>query len=203
MIDFKKEIQKDTNRLKNVRAPFQHLSTKELKDISNTNSLPYTVCLLNMTGDLNIGTCIRNAVIFGARRVIILGRRKYDRRSTVGAENYINIRQEFALNKEYDIDTNVFWEIMSEYELTPIPIEQNGFRLSTINWRLKLEKANPCLIFGNEGRGISEKLLREIDERERNSFTVTIDQIGILRSLNVSSASAIIMHDLVTKMEWK
>ena len=62
----------------NVHDSYKDLSVEDLKLVSNVSRLPYSVCLMNLEYDLNIGNCIRSAHIFGAERVFIFGRRRYD-----------------------------------------------------------------------------------------------------------------------------
>tara|TARA_Y100000034_G_scaffold34222_1_gene41940 strand:- start:13997 stop:14596 length:600 start_codon:yes stop_codon:yes gene_type:complete len=195
MINYKEEIEKDQDLLKNVRTDLQHWPLSVLQEMARDKRKNYSVCLLNLTGNLNIGTCIRTASIFNARRVITIGRKKYDKRSTVGAENYIEVISRFGLTKDYEIDTQIFWDTMTEFNMTPVFIEQGGIPLDTFIWK-STYLFHYCLVFGNEGRGIPDKLIEEAETNSPHSFVLSIDQPGILRSLNVSSAAAIVMHDI-------
>ncbi|MFZ9885150.1 MAG: hypothetical protein ACO3ON_06810 [Ilumatobacteraceae bacterium] len=75
----------------NVLSDLQHLSVDELRELAKSKQLPYAVALANITGDLNTGVMIRTACVLGAERVFLFGKKKYDRRSTVGAHNYIEL----------------------------------------------------------------------------------------------------------------
>ena len=75
----------------NVADEFKNMNLEEIRAIQKIESLPFAVGALNLTGGLNLGSIIRSAVIFGAEKFYIIGKRRYDRRSTVGAQNYIDI----------------------------------------------------------------------------------------------------------------
>ena len=70
---------------------FKNMTLDQIQAIQKRESLPFAVAALNLTGGLNLGSIIRSAVIFGAEKFFIVGKRRYDRRSTVGAQNYIDI----------------------------------------------------------------------------------------------------------------
>lgn len=166
----------------NVLSEYQHLPVDDLREIAASRHLPYAVALANITGDLNTGVIIRTACVLGAERVFIFGKRKYDRRSTVGAHNYIELNY-------FEEDTEVFdWasaiQTIRVNGYTPILIEQGGLPLydfTPSHYTLPI-----CLIFGSEDTGIPANICR-------TELCYTIPQPGILRSLNVSTAAGIAM----------
>lgn len=168
----------------NVLTDLQHLSVDELREIAKGRQLPYAVALANITGDLNTGVIIRTACVLGAERVFIFGKKKYDRRSTVGAHNYIEIA-----HFESSAETEPFvWsdalQIIRVNGYTPILIEQGGAPLYDFD---PAQVATPaCLVFGAEEHGIPDDVCRHEE-------CYTIPQPGILRSLNVSTAAGIAM----------
>lgn len=155
----------------------------ELKSLVDNDRLPFAVCVLNVTGDLNVGMMMRTASILGANHFIILGRRRYDKRSTVGAQNYVKLSRIDALNDDLSIDRAVFEDTMSRWDYTPVFVETSGTSLYAMDWR---SIKNPCLIFGNEGMGIPQDIIG-------NNLCVSIPQRGVLRSLNVAVAAGIVM----------
>lgn len=195
-------IQEARNNHFNVQDSYRHLNEEELRAICDQDRLPISVCLLNVTGDLNVGVSIRTALNLGARRVFVIGNKKYDKRSTVGAHNYIDIIKVKATGKFDDtIDSGIFHETMTTYNMYPVAVEQGGVDIRTFfetaNFSLALEKAGPdrelCFVFGNEGMGIPIDILNDIKE------VVSIPQLGVLRSYNVSTAVAIAMWELGRK----
>lgn len=168
----------------NVADDFRHLSLPDLRILSATRALPYAVAMANVTGDLNMGVIVRSACILGAERVYMFGRRKYDRRSTVGAHHYIPI-----VHVEMDWEDGIDWDAMLRAlrvdGYTPVLIEQGGEPLYT--WNVALTPGRVCLVMGPERDGIPEDVV--VNER-----CYSIPQPGILRSLNVSTAASIAMY---------
>lgn len=166
----------------NVMTELQHLSVEELRAVAKTRQLPYAVALANLTGDLNTGVIIRTACVLGAERVFVFGKRKYDRRSTVGAHNYIELAH-------FETDTDVFpWDellqVVRVHGYTPVLIEQGGAPLYEFD--PTLTPTPVCLIVGSEETGIPVDICRQ-------ELCYTIPQPGIVRSLNVSTAASIAM----------
>src|SRR5205085_7526881 len=91
---------------------------------------PAAVCCLNLKGDNNLGMIIRTASNFGMSKVIILGRRNYDRRTTVGMHNYIAIDRISATNGSHseNLDLDAILDMMKRWSrhYTLIFIEQGG-----------------------------------------------------------------------------
>ncbi len=207
-INFKDEIEKDMRESGfNVHKRYDHLSVPELQYVCNKDRNPFAVCALSVTGDLNIGSMIRTASLYGAAKFYIFGRLKYDRRGVVGATNYIEVEAIDGLVKEDNgeligFDSSLFWATMITSPYTPVFVEQGGDVLGKFNWNSYLDpnKIKPCLVFGNENRGIPDNILNH--GPFSRSFIVSIPQCGVIRSHNVSVASGIVMHDLCMNMGW-
>lgn len=159
--------------------------------IDNQPKYPYGIASINIDGELNIGMMIRTAVIFAASDFIIVGKKKYDKRSTVGGHNYINI----VKTEQQD-----FLTTLTRMDMFPVLIETSGDKLlnretfSQLFYRQSpdLKIINPCFVFGSESEGIPPSLLSSYPED-----TYRIDMPGVLRSLNVSSCCAIVAHNYV------
>ena len=189
----------------NVHDELKGMTLQELRDIQKRDSLPYAVCVLSLTGDLNVGMIARTACIHGASQFIIFGRRKYDKRSTVGAQNYMDVERVDGFEDGTNtLSVDKFLDAMKENNLYPIAIEQDGHPMEMLNagdWieligNEALDPPYPCLVFGNENEGIPEEILNEC------VTTLSLRQRGVLRSLNVSAAAAIVMHEFSTEV-WK
>lgn len=185
----------------NVHDHLKDLSINELRSLCDADRLPFGACVLNVTGELNVGTIVRNALLTGAQKVGIIGRRKYDKRGTVGSYNYINVeRIEGLMDDDISIDPDVFWNWIDENRYFPIFVEQGGDMINDISWKDLIYNESPllpCLVFGNENRGIPDNILN--DPRGK---IVSIEQRGVIRSYNVGSASAIVMYSMVSDMGW-
>ncbi len=186
----------------NVHDHLKGKSVEELRELCDKDRLPFAVCILNVTGELNTGTIIRNALLTGAEKVALIGRRKYDKRGAVGSQNYIEIERIDALKEDgLTIDEEVFWDWLREGQgYKPFFVEQGGTPLSDIdwyNWVMSIQPLRPCLVFGNENRGIQDDILND-----RRGRIVSIPQKGVIRSYNVASASGIVMYSMAAGMKW-
>lgn len=192
--NFRQEVAKDKENLRNVRAELQSCKTETLVRLQEKQTVPFAVALLNVTGDLNVGVIIRSACIFGAKEVLIFGRNFYDKRSTVGAENYIRVTNFGGLNSDLTISPELVFNALEQRGYTPVIVEQHENAWSMANssnlFRVLHDK-KPCLIFGNEGRGIPDAFLNNLH------IKMYIPQRGVLRSLNVSAAASISMWEMV------
>ena len=174
----------------NVADEFKPYDLDEIREIAVSRQLPYAVALANITGDLNTGVIIRSACVLGAERVFIFGRKKYDRRSTVGAHHYIDISHFESADTEDIFDWSVALHTIRVNGYTPVLIEQGGKSLTT--FRLADIPAPICLVFGAEDVGIPSNICA-------HELCFSIPQPGVLRSLNVSSAASIAMWQVVSE----
>ena len=172
-----------------------------LRELCDKDRHPFAVCILNVTGELNVGTIVRSALLTGARQVVIIGRRKYDKRGAVGSQNYIEVERIEGLRDDgLTIDPDVFWGWMAKNGYKPVFVEQGGTPLNTIdwyNWVMSMQPLLPCIVLGNENRGIQDDILYA-----RNSRIASIPQRGVIRSYNVASSAAIVMYDMIRGMRW-
>jgi len=176
----------------NVHTPFQDMTKEKTKSISNKLCLPYALCLLNFTGDSNIGMSVRTAAVMGASDIYIIGKKKYDKRSAVGAYHYIKIHREGWLT-----DPVRFFEAEG---YVPIIIEQGGQPLEDFDFKPYFKpESKPVLIMGSEGEGVDKIWLAKL--KKAGAKTITISQCGIIRSLNVSVASSMVMYELCKQMK--
>jgi tRNA G18 (ribose-2'-O)-methylase SpoU len=184
----------------NVRDEFKNMTVSELRMRYNASAYDYTVCALNVEGDLNVGMMIRTASLMGAREFIVFGRRRIDNRSMVGADNYIPLTKIDGLCSDGTLDISKFHAEMKHRNLRPIFVEHGGTPLQDMDWTVNespLFGSELCLVFGNESTGIPAELLTD------SRTVVSIPQTGILRSLNVAAAASMVMWDYVSKMHLK
>lgn len=190
----------------NVHDHLKGLTVDELKAVSSNDRLPWHTLCLNVTGDLNVGTMIRTSHCLGAESVIIFGRQKIDNRSLVGSANYIKVERARALDGQMELDPEIFVDFLSSRSLTPIFVESGGLPLPSVDWNLRLTEmgrrgSKPCLVMGNETGGIPGSIM-DLGRLFPNSFTVSIPQKGVIRSMNVAVAHAIVASSLCMSMGW-
>ena len=102
---------------RNVVDRYKNWSTESIKRDLQRTANPFAVCMEHWQGDFNISTLIRNANAFNAEKVFYLGKKRYDRRGTVGTHHYVDlvfldggISQLVKLKNQYTIvaiDNNV------------------------------------------------------------------------------------------------
>jgi len=165
----------------NVQNKYKEWAVDLIREDVQKKTLPYAVCMINLEHDFNIGTLIRNANAFGAEEVFYLSdRKKWDRRGAVGTQNYTQVT--------YLRDLNELYELEKKYDFICIEQTNTSIQLKDFEW-----PENPLIIFGSESQGISETILSHCDA------CIEIPMMGSVRSLNVGTASGIVLHDYMIK----
>lgn len=188
MINYKELIKQKTNTW-NIREDLKSLEFEQVQALQP--KLPFAVCCANILGDLNVGNIVRSSVIFGASEVFIVGRMKLDKRSFVGAENYIKINRFDYMISETEIDWDKAITEVINAGWFPVFVEDDS---SAWDYKDVPVDLKPCFIFGNEGFGIPKKIIEDWALKMMTPC-VSITQIGVMRSLNVSAAAAIVINN--------
>ena len=166
----------------NVIDDYKSWALEDIRSEVLRTSFPYAVMMQHIQGDYNISTLVRNANAFGARKVFYYGKRKWDRRGSVGTHHYTDL--EFIS----DIDTIV--KLKRDYHI--VGVENNVKGCKPID---EFQAApNTLFIFGEEGAGIQQEVIDLCDE------LIYIPQFGSVRSLNVGTCSGIVMNDYIAKI---
>jgi tRNA G18 (ribose-2'-O)-methylase SpoU len=137
----------------------------------------FAVAIENWRHDLNIGTVVRTANAFLAREVIIVGRRRWNRRGAMVTDRYQHVRHVESISALSDYASSAGYELVAIDNLPgSVPIETNPLPHRTI------------LLFGQEGTGLTD------EARSAASRTYSIAQYGSTRSINAGVAAGIAMH---------
>ena len=145
------------------------------------NVLDHAICMVNFEYDFNLGTLVRNANAFGAREVFyVQDRKKWDRRSSVGVQNYTDV---IHLKTLYDL-----FDLRDKYTFVAVENGIGAKRLGKFKW-----PKNSLIIMGSENQGIPQDVLNFCQ------YKVEIPMMGSVRSLNVGTASGIVLNDYVSK----
>lgn len=152
----------------------------DLERKKNLRTNNFSVLCCNWQNDFNIAGVIRNANAFLASRVYVYGRRKYDKRGTVGTHNYMKFS---FVKKLEDIKS-----LLDKY--VPIGIDNvpGAIPINDYKW-----PKNTLMCFGQESIGLEPEILNLCKD------VVYIRQYGSVRSLNASCASSIAMYDWCRK----
>lgn len=169
---------------KNVIDYYKEWETDQIKADLDTRRLPYIIAFENLSGDFNKATGIRNANAFMAKECWIIGDRKWDKRGAVGTQHYNHLKHSPSLDDLYLNNSDI--RQMRWVAIDNVP---GAIPLNQYEWR-----KDSFIMFGEEQRGISPFALGMADD------IVSIPQLGSVRSLNVGTASGIIMYDYVTKL---
>lgn len=151
-------------------------------DLDTKRNNFYVVCS-NIGYDFNIASVIRSANAFLAKEIMIVGRRKYDRRGTVGTHIYSNIK---FTNDELELKN-----YLQDKHVVAIEITDSAQSLEGYQWP---QDRPVAMIFGQEQIGVDHKILSLAND------IIYIKQYGSVRSLNVGCAAAITMYDYCLKV---
>ena len=132
---------------RNVVDKYKSMTDEQIRqDLSKTKN-PIAVCMEHWKGDFNISTLIRNANAFNVEKIFYLGKKRFDRRGTVGTHHYVDL-------KFLDGGIPELVELKKRY--TFIAIDNNisdTHKLREFDWNT-LEKP-PLVFFGEEGLGLT------------------------------------------------
>lgn len=164
---------------RNVADVYKYWTEDAIKADLRTKHNNFSALVTNQHHDFNIGTVIRNCNAFCGKEVIILGRKKYDKRGAVGAYLYTTMKHvKFVDDLDFKDGTVVGIDNIDG----AVPIE-------TFQW----PEGHVIMAFGQEQTGLTPDVLAVC------KHVVYIKQYGSVRSLNVGCASAIAMYDFCQK----
>jgi tRNA G18 (ribose-2'-O)-methylase SpoU len=162
---------------RNVVDRYRYWTLEAIVADLDTRRHDFAVAIENWHHDLNIGTVVRTANAFLAREVIIVGRRRWNRRGAMVTDRYQHVRHvpqpeslaEYAAAAGYSI----------------IGIDNLPGSQPLENYALP---RNALLLFGQESTGLSDAA------RAVSTVTCSIAQFGSTRSINAGVAAGIAMH---------
>ena len=169
---------------RNVRDKFKQQSIVEIKEQLPTSDLH--IVFMNVAGDFNKSTGVRNAAFFNAASVTMVGKRRWDKRGAVGAWNYIPV------NHMSLADFPAWFNFMQNHQFYyMIAIENN--RPDTVSIHDFPFPRKSVVLFGEEGAGLPDNII------DMCNVTVEIPGKGVMRSLNVGTASGIVMYEYMVQ----
>ena len=168
----------------NVADRFKSMEVEDIKKELRETANPFAICMEHLIGDFNFGTVVRNANAFNAREVFYLGDKKWDKRAAVGTFNYTDVTWLPTVED--------FVKLRDQYVIIGVDNVPGSVPVSSYSF-----SENTLLVLGEEGVGLTpamQSMCRNI---------VHIEQYGSVRSLNVGTASGIIMHEFMRQMKNK
>jgi tRNA G18 (ribose-2'-O)-methylase SpoU len=165
----------------NVIDSLKEYAIPDIAEYCISNSIPASVAMINISGDFNLSTLVRNANFFGFSSVHYIGKKKWDKRGSVGTHHYTPMY--------HHKDEQSF--ISQCPGRTVIAIENNvpEYSHKTVNLfdYQYYNTTQPIFLFGEENKGLSDFILDKCD------IILTIPNYGSVRSLNVGTTSGIVM----------
>jgi tRNA G18 (ribose-2'-O)-methylase SpoU len=153
----------------------------------------YSIVCCNIGNDFNIATVIRNANAFLAKEVVIYGNKKYDRRGTVGTHHYTNFKHVKSVDNLFDYFVELRHNLRSSAkqggprDLRIVSVDNVDEAVNITEYEFDVN-THYVFVFGQEQIGIPQDVLDMADD------IVYIPQYGSVRSINVGTASGIIMN---------
>jgi tRNA(Leu) C34 or U34 (ribose-2'-O)-methylase TrmL len=162
---------------RNVVDRYRYWTVEAIVADLDTHRHEFAVAIENWRHDMNIGTVVRSANAFLAREVVIVGRRRWNRRGAMVTDRYQHIR--------HVADVAELSGYAGEAGYTVVAIDN-------LPGAVPLETAvlprRALLLFGQEGTGLTEAA------RAASSMVCSIAQYGSTRSINAGVAAGIAMH---------
>jgi len=137
----------------------------------------------NLSGDFNKATGVRNHNAFLGREIWFVGDKKWDKRGAVGTHHYEHIRH----FPDWGAVAHFFADPPGDYVgYDWLGVDNIASAKSIYDYPLI---PRTLFIFGEEQRGLSEEAKSYCDD------LIYIPQFGSVRSLNVGTASGIVMYE--------
>jgi tRNA G18 (ribose-2'-O)-methylase SpoU len=162
----------------NVQNKYAEWSVDLIKEDVQRNTLPYACLMSHVEGDFNMSTAVRNANAFGCKELFYFGGKRWDKRGSVGTHHYSLVT--------HLKDMDAIKALKSQYRFVAIECNIERHCVSLFDYKVQ---PNTLFIFGEESKGLSDEMLNLCDDY------VFIPMIGSVRSLNVGTASGILMAE--------
>lgn len=165
----------------NVIDSLKSYSVSDIQDYCAKNVINASVAMVNIDGDFNFSTMVRNANFFGFKSVYhIAPRKKWDKRGSVGTHHYTPV---------FHFDTfENFTTQMCHASIIAVENNIPEFADKTTDLYNYTDTNNETVfVFGSETSGLDNSVLEKVDR------IITIPGYGSVRSLNVGTTSGIVM----------
>lgn len=164
----------------NVRDVFKGKLLQEIRDTLDLDrSEMITVCM-NLSSDFNKASVIRANNAFLGREVILVGRKKFDARGTVGTHRYEHLKISPTVDE--------IFPYLREQGYTIFAVDNTPDYNPEVIYDVDLP-VKSAFIYGEEQAGLSEDIVAQCDK------SIYIPQYGSVRSLNISQAAAVVMSE--------
>jgi tRNA G18 (ribose-2'-O)-methylase SpoU len=178
------ELLRDGDR-RNVVDAYRYWRLEAIVAELDTRRHDFAVAIENWQHDANIGTVVRTANAFLAREVIIVGRKRWNRRGAMVTDRYQRLRHLPTVEELVRYAAGAGYTIVG-IDNTPgsVPLETAALPRRAL------------FLFGQEGPGLTEQA------RDAAGLTLSIAQYGSTRSINAGVAAGITMHAWIRQFAW-
>ena len=169
-----------TGKSKNTIDIYKSWMEKEIRADLDKRRTESILIFSNFQHNLNIACGIRSNNAFLGKSVYVIGKRRYDKRGSVGCHHYENVYHADTLQEVTEYLHSLGYTI---YAVDNI-MEYNPVNL----FDEKLPKKS-AFVFGEEGTGLSKEEIEMCDKM------LYIGMYGSVRSLNVASAATVVEYE--------
>ena len=162
---------------RNVLDRYRYWTVEAIVADLDTRRHDFAVAIENWQHDANIGTIVRTANAFAAAEVIIVGRRRWNRRGAMVTDRYQHVVH------VPDVSTLIARAAETGRVIVGVDTGPGAMRLESAALPRRA-----ILLFGQEGPGLSA------EARAAAETVYAISQFGSTRSINAGVAAGIAMH---------
>ena len=162
---------------RNVADRYRYWRLEAIVAELDTRRHDFAVAIENWHHDRNIGTVVRTANAFLAREMVIVGRRRWNRRGAMVTDRYQHIRH------VADVAGLSAYAREHGYDVVGVDNLPGSVAIETITLPRKV-----MLLFGQESTGLTD------EARAICRYVCAIAQYGSTRSINAGVAAGIAMH---------
>ncbi len=165
---------------KNTIDIYKNWMEKEIRADLDKRRTESVLIFNNFQHNINIACGIRSNNAFLGKSVYIIGRRRYDKRGSVGVHHYEHVYHSDTLEEVVDYLHSlgyIIYAVDNIMEYHPVNILEEDFPKKS------------AFVFGEEGNGLSKSEIELCDRM------VYIEMFGSVRSLNVACAAAVVEYE--------
>ena len=161
-----------------------------IEEFKKAKKIPVTIILDNVRSALNVGSIFRTADAFLVEKIVLCGitaipPNKEIRKSALGSTNSVSWEySESTLNIVNKLRSKGYYIIGVEQVEDSIMLDEFSKPSQSI-----------AIIMGNEIHGVSQEVIDQCDQ------VVEIPQFGTKHSLNISTATGIVIWELFRKLQ--
>lgn len=165
---------------RNVQDRFFNMTTEQIKEALEVGRSKMVNVCMNLTSDFNKSSVVRANNAFLGKEVWIVGKRRFDRRGTVGTHHYETLKHVQTLEEciaELHEAGYTVYAVDNTPEINPMAV-----------YDVELPELS-AFVYGEEQAGLSAESVALCDA------AIFLPQYGSVRSLNVAQAAAVMMSE--------